>query len=322
MKIYWDNVTDVDHAILLPNGNMVGNSYIVRASAEGTNDNEEAVIIDFSAGKKKLKAYCDEHIDHRLWVNTRYHKVIDNGDTVIVKATHRNKVTFEAELPKDAIFVQSFTDTNANTYRYIEDCVRRANDLTAMGVSTPTTKISLMKAPIAFNEDRIYFRYTHGLPTSTSYGCQNICHGHLSYIELIPRPCAPYRLNRNILLKQLFKSLGVKYTGKACGFSIKPYSPTLTNFHFVCPEHCETFDDTNGISYSIKTNSRGVMKHKIQPTGVLQDSYGYAIVQTPKLSTIENLSEFFREKIKEVCPQLLQQYDIRISEGLSKGVFL
>lgn len=66
MKIYWDNVSDVDHAILFPLGQMVGNSYIAAFTAEGTNNNEEAVILDFSTGKKQFKAVCDNIVDLSL----------------------------------------------------------------------------------------------------------------------------------------------------------------------------------------------------------------------------------------------------------------
>ena len=55
-KIYWDNVSDVDHAILLPTGEIVGNSFIATATMEGQTTKDEQVVLDFSQGKKNLKA--------------------------------------------------------------------------------------------------------------------------------------------------------------------------------------------------------------------------------------------------------------------------
>ena len=336
MKIYWDNVSDVDHAILFPNGQIVGNSYIAAATAEGNNNNEEAVILDFSTGKKQLKAVCDTVVDHKLWVNDRYHVIEETGDSYIIKARSRNlEYVFETMLPKDAVFIQSFVYDKEEPFKelnsYIETAVRLANEDLSMVASTPEMKVTITDNKKVFlgSKHKHFFRYTHGLPTSTSYGCQNICHGHLSYVELTPKEGVPSyltTLNRaKRYLCDVFASMGVPIYYKPKTFSEPShlyYGERMVNIHFICPTACvEHYENrgADGIEYSIKTNSRGHMLNKIKFD---PDNLFYGMVELDTLSTIENLGAFFKAKIEQTCPDLLKYFDVKISEGLSKGVMI
>lgn len=336
MKIYWDNVSDVDHAILFPLGQMVGNSYIVAVNAEGTNDNEEAVILDFSTGKKQFKALCDNVVDHKLWVNDRYHEIEYADDTVTVRARGLDKqITFETTLPKDAVYIQSFLVDNddpfKSLYKYIETAVRLANEDLSKKASTPDMKVNISDNKKVFLGAvyKHFFRYTHGLPTSTSYGCQNICHGHLSYIELTPKEGVHSYLTRRSRAKRylcdVFDSMGVPIYYKPKHHN-EPgqlhYSERMVNIHFICPTACvEHYENKgkSGIEYAIKTNTRGQMLNKIKFDS---DNLFYGMVELDTLSTIENLGAFFKKKIEQVCPDMLKYFDVKISEGLSKGVCL
>lgn len=337
MKIYWDNVSDVDHAILFPFGQIVGNSYIAQATAEGNNNNEEAVILDFSTGKKQLKAVCDKVVDHKLWVNDRYHKIEYTNDSVIIKARNKNlEYVFETMLPKDAIFVQSFfVDDDVDPFKtlnsYIEKAVQLANEDLSEIASTPEMKVTISDNKKVFlgSKHKHFFRYTHGLPTSTSYGCQNICHGHLSYVELTPKEGAPsYLTTRNKAKRYLcdiFDSMGVPIYYNPRTYSEPShlyYGERMVNIHFICPTVCvEQYENKgeDGVEYSIKTNTRGYMLNKIKFD---PDNLFYGMVELDTLSTIENLGAFFKAKIEQTCPDVLKYFDVKISEGLSKGVCL
>lgn len=334
MKIYWENISDVDHAILFPLGQMVGNSYIATATAEGNNNNEEAVILDFSTGKKQLKAVCDSIVDHKLWVNDRYHEIVYTDESVIVRARGLDKqITFETMLPKDAVYVQSFTSDVATPFQYqkdyIEQAVRLANEDLSMKASTPEMKITIGINNKIFENARnkYFFRYTHGLPTSTSYGCQNICHGHLSYIELIPKDgVQEYIVTRyrgKSELNRLFDKLGFRVYNQSVAMTPKYtyYGQHMANVHFICPTANVTdfAKKDNTIEYSIKTNTRGYMLNKIK---FEEHDRFYNYIELDTLSTIENLGAFFKREMERHCPKLLEYFDVRISEGLSKGVFL
>lgn len=334
MKIYWDNVSDVDHAILFPLGQMVGNSYIAMATAEGTNDNEEAVILDFSTGKKQLKAVCDDIVDHKLWVNDKYHEIEYTNDSVTVRARGLDKqIIFETMLPKDAIYVQSFVfDVNEpfhNQKDYIEQAVRLANEDLSMKASTPTMKTTIAVNTKIFDnsKNKYFFRYTHGLPTSTSYGCQNICHGHLSYIELIPKEGVQEyiatRYRGKSELNKLFDRLGLRVYNQTVAMTpnYTYYGQHLANIHFICPTANVTdfVKKPDSIEYSIKTNTRGYMLNKIK---FEEHNRFYSYIELDTLSTIENLGAFFKAKFEQICPEVLEYFDVRISEGLSKGVII
>ena len=333
MKIYWENISDVDHAILFPLGQMVGNSYIATATAEGNNNNEEAVILDFSTGKKQLKALCDNVVDHKLWVNDRYHEIVYTDESVIVRARGLDKqITFETMLPKDAVYVQSFISDITMPFNqqkdYIEQAVRLANEDLSKKASTPEMKVTIGINNKIFenSKNKYFFRYTHGLPTSTSYGCQNICHGHLRYIELIPkdgiqdyiatRYCGKSELNK------LFDKLGFRmYDHINVAPKYTYYGQHMVNVHFICPTANITdfAKKGNTLEYSIKTNTRGYMLNKIK---FEEHNHFYNFVEIDTLSTIENLGAFFKREMERHCPKLLEYFDVRISEGLSKGVFL
>ena len=333
MKIYWENISDVDHAILFPLGQMVGNSYIATATAEGNNNNEEAVILDFSTGKKQLKALCDNVVDHKLWVNDRYHEIVYTDESVIVRARGLDKqITFETMLPKDAVYVQSFISDITMPFNqqkdYIEQAVRLANEDLSKKASTPEMKVTIGINNKIFenSKNKYFFRYTHGLPTSTSYGCQNICHGHLSYIELIPkdgiqdyiatRYCGKSELNK------LFDKLGFRmYDHINVAPKYTYYGQHMVNVHFICPTANITdfAKKGNTLEYSIKTNTRGYMLNKIK---FEEHNHFYNFVEIDTLSTIENLGAFFKREMERHCPKVLEYFDVRISEGLSKGVFL
>lgn len=334
MKIYWDNVSDVDHAILFPLGQMVGNSYIAAFTAEGTNNNEEAVILDFSTGKKQFKAVCDNIVDHKLWVNDRYHEVEYTDDSIVVRARGLDKqITFETMLPKDAVYVQSFESDVVMPFQhqkdYIEQAVRLANEDLSMKASTSEMKVTVRTNNDIFNniKNKYFFRYTHGLPTSTSYGCQNICHGHLSYIELIPKDGVQEyiatRYRGKSELNKLFDRLGLRVYNQSVAMTpnYTYYGQHMANIHFICPTANVTdFEKKpDSLEYTIKTNTRGYMLNKIK---FEEHNRFYNYVELDTLSTIENLGAFFKREMERHCPNLLEYFDVKISEGLSKGVFL
>ena len=56
----------------------------------------------------------------------------------------------------------------------------------------------------------ITFRYTHGLKNSTSFGCQNIVHGHISYITGKLKDSNEYTDNHYRLLEEIADTINCK----------------------------------------------------------------------------------------------------------------
>ena len=178
--------TCLDHAKLLPNGKIQGGSYNVSAYVSGEISDDEAVVIDFSNIKKRLKAIIDDDtfgFDHKLWVNPRYatgvfdSSAIGGGrDTIIGIQTK----CMEFALPFNAIRVVS-----DNLIENIRTYVQKELELVYPNVRGLSVNLyfSIVPNPIWPTEPYAMFRYVHGLKNSTSWGCQNIAHGHLSYIQ-------------------------------------------------------------------------------------------------------------------------------------------
>lgn len=196
-ELFFAKTSVIDHAIMGPGG-IVGGSYNLNFTAQLPTDqfDEEQVVVDFSSGKKKVKELIDGHVctnqqdnprmngwDHKLWVPTKDVKIIwENPYTVSVQDDF------------------SIVSGPSDMFKLV-DC--HADDLTSMEfVGNQMTKFinNALSSPVEYNvildadaypmgpfikdPDYFYFTYYHGLRNSSSYGCANITHGHLSFIAV------------------------------------------------------------------------------------------------------------------------------------------
>jgi hypothetical protein len=68
------NLSVVDHAVLIPEGLIRGNSHNPSFEVSGVVDEVENVVCDFSTIKKRMKQLIDDHdmgFDHKCWILTR-----------------------------------------------------------------------------------------------------------------------------------------------------------------------------------------------------------------------------------------------------------
>lgn len=133
------------------------------------------------------------------------------------------------------------------------------------------------------------FRYTHGLPNSSSWGCQNIAHGHMSFIQCFGDSETP-------LLAASAWQIAMALNGTY-----------FCNRQDLAPSE----DDVEGapppVAYS---TGRGDFSLKLKPTSKM--------VALNSDTTIENLTRH----IVEVNAQYLRESGVLavyISEGLNKG---
>jgi hypothetical protein len=141
--------------------------------------------------------------------------------------------------------------------------------------------------------DVVEFRYIHGLKNSSSWGCQNIGHGHLSFIA--------FEYNDSQTIK---------------GFdwdTLLELEDVFTDLHnvFIFDENIISSDpEYTTISYETER-------------GTFFASYKnscYNIIVMNKETTIENILDWFVEQYSGKL-SLLDVQNVYISEGLQKGSF-
>ena len=192
-SIFLSDLTVVDHAYIDDKGRVIGGSYNPGFIVTGEVSDDESVVVDFSTVKKDLKTHMDKHLynmdyngfDHKLWVIEGHSncELSEDGDRVNILSP-----AFIGDFPSDAIrYIE-----NPSNDLYSEDFVGEqfASHLTGcLSQIYPNINIDVK----CFNTTNVhlidpykpieYFRYSHGLKNSTSIGCQNLGHGHLSFIQ-------------------------------------------------------------------------------------------------------------------------------------------
>lgn len=196
-SIFLNNITVIDHAYINDIGNVIGGSYNASFLVSGEVISNENVVVDFSTIKRDIKILIDRHsfdlnvngFDHKLWIIDGYsninqlHEYSQNNDNYIQIET--DCVTLDMPL-------NSIKRFNSDNYGSSELEVVLSKFITEQLNKQPCYKLINLDVKCYLNETAnhpisdisniAYFRYVHGLRYSTSYGCRNLSHGHLSYI--------------------------------------------------------------------------------------------------------------------------------------------
>ncbi len=196
--MFLQNVTVIDHAWVDDKGEINGNSYNLCVEITGEIDEQEQVVIDFSGCKKAIKHLVDDSefaIDHRL--------VVVNGLSDAIVGTESGKMhvdtpVFSAEstvsdwvqvIKPYQLFEKNLlipVDTKYMNYvsEYLEQMLQEQLVKLGYPVTFVTVELSEKFDLPSWSESHVEFNYAHGLRSSTSYGCQNIAHGHRSFIAV------------------------------------------------------------------------------------------------------------------------------------------
>lgn len=180
-------ITCVDHAYIDASGCVVGGSYHPNFEVSGEVESQENVVVDFSRVKKEIKALIDDKqrgYDHKLWIvpglSVASYVINDAKETIrIITPTTELIMPLNAVKIFDHAFIHSLEHTfevELNAYLTGE-----LGDLHAdlnIEVKTQNTMMCFSHSASPF-----MFRYSHGLKNSSSWGCQNHSHGHLSWFE-------------------------------------------------------------------------------------------------------------------------------------------
>lgn len=181
--MFLGDTTNVDYAYIDNKGMILGGSYRPKFIVTGEIDPVEKVVVDFSTIKKSLKAIIDDKetgFDHKLWWIEGYSKgeINFNNSTVVITTPY-----MRIEGPKDIVKVTMYDESYTASADFNRYCLGKLKEkFPRVNIKMETNLGTTFDVIPQINSDYHAFRYVHGLKNSTSWGCQNIGHGHLSYI--------------------------------------------------------------------------------------------------------------------------------------------
>lgn len=157
-----------------------------------------------------------------------------------------------------------------------------------------------------------FFRYVHGLKRSTSWGCQNIAHGHLSFVQVVLEP-------RGNSVQDEGRGSKMRFLSEELAMAI---ASDLNNRVFVNSDDIVEYELTDEPQEFKDLQYTSLSRGKMQWETVKSS----ALWSTGSDTTIENIvaEAFFMNR--ESLAELAKTYDaigtLYVSEGLSKGAFI
>lgn len=176
------NITQIDFAYIDDAGKVVGDSVNFNADVTGSVDGQEQVVIDFSACKKQIKYIIDDTdlgIDHKLVVFKNWSDAEYSEGTRHLVTTPVVRVSAES---KNVTVVPWAGSVDASIMAYMDSMLGRELSVLHGRDITIVSDLNRILAVSPKIKTIHTFHYAHGLKNSSSYGCQNIAHGHFSYI--------------------------------------------------------------------------------------------------------------------------------------------
>ncbi|WP_432471091.1 6-carboxytetrahydropterin synthase [Amphritea sp. HPY] len=176
MKLFVDNLTNVDFSYLHPQRGLLGESWLVQLVLDGSL-NEQGMICDFGIVKKAVKQWFDTYIDHALVVPAAMDNLTvtrDNGETS-VSWQYPEGGEFYCRSPEQAIaLVELEQISETGLARWCKDQL-----LALFPEEVKGLEISFVPEAIS----GVFYHYSHGLQQHDG-NCQRIAHGHRSRLEI------------------------------------------------------------------------------------------------------------------------------------------
>ncbi|NVK38838.1 MAG: 6-carboxytetrahydropterin synthase [Gammaproteobacteria bacterium] len=176
MKLFVENLTNVDVSFLDAKRGLVGESWMAGIMLTGNLD-QQSMICDFGVVKRCAKDWLDDFIDHRLVVPTQMPgmHISQHESLTTVRFPHPMGGEFICSAPDEAfcfIDCQEINPTSVSAWLESELNNTIPGDIDQLHVSLNTELIG-----------GAYYHYSHGLKKHNG-NCQRIAHGHRSKIEI------------------------------------------------------------------------------------------------------------------------------------------
>ena len=181
MRLFVDNLTNVDFSYLHAERGIVGETWLANIELIGELD-EQGMICDFGIVKKVLRNWLDTEIDHRLVVpaNAPNLKKLD-----LNTSSTKLKWAYTSDSADDLLTMQAPQQALC--------VVDNAIEVTPESVATwcleqlkPLVPSSVIEIKLTFTIEPIntpFYHYSHGLKKHDG-NCQRIAHGHRSKINI------------------------------------------------------------------------------------------------------------------------------------------
>lgn len=173
MRLFVDNLTNVDFSYLCPRRGLVGETWLAHIELSGELD-QQGMICDFGVVKKELRNWLDTWVDHRLLVPTRHRnaRCTPSAEMVAVDFELNSGAAIAMRAPAQATTLVDCETINCDSVA--KWCVSKLT-----GVLDNVQQVQLRFTPEAIEEP--YYHYSHGLKKHSG-NCQRIAHGHRSKI--------------------------------------------------------------------------------------------------------------------------------------------
>lgn len=294
--LFLNKITAIDHALIIHDGRAIGGSVHLSCWVIGEVIGDESVVVDFSKIKKEIKTLIDDPedgYDHKLWV-VDGRSLVDShevGDHHCIRTRSCNLI-----LPPDAVKIIKNPHNLSDLYEVVTDSIQ--DYLTeSLKKIHPNLDISV-KAFVDFDPflpsgqsdwtKVIQFSYLHGLRFSSSNGCQNICHGHKSFVEMLGEDLSP------IFIEEMVED--------------------FSDYHYLFISESNLILDENSSDDWVKTEyttERGYFRADYKKGD-------YRFVFLPTETTVEHLVEWFTNRYRNRMKEHGVKY-VMMSEGLTKG---
>ena len=283
-----NDLTCIDHAYIDNRGDLIGGSFHATVIITGEVTDDESVVIDFSTVKSAIKGYIDNKYtgyDHKLWILADSKVEVSVHANALSVTTPSWKINTDQNSLRCIDCMYSKHHIAKHMAKYLEEMLEDGSGVTFKVAVELNTNIHALESGIS----TYMFRYAHGLKNSSSYGCQNIAHGHLSYIQLLDNDMyAAYTSDLNDAMNNIAKQ--------------------LDNTYFVSESNV-TYNSDGILGITYESCDRGVFSAVI-------DTNAVKVVILPVETTVEYLSAY----IKDLCSDLPEAVKyLVVSEGLSKG---
>ncbi|WP_372737840.1 6-carboxytetrahydropterin synthase [Neptunomonas sp.] len=176
MKLFVNNLTNVDFSYLHSSRGLMGESWLLQLELDGAL-NEQGMVCDFGIVKKLTREWMDKTIDHALLVPTRMDnlKVEQAVGQTRVEWVYPDGQAFNCLSPSKAIALIDVEEITPESMA--EWCTAQLIELFPQEVKGLNLRF------VAEQIDGDFYHYSHGLQQHDG-NCQRIAHGHRSRIEI------------------------------------------------------------------------------------------------------------------------------------------
>lgn len=288
MRLFVDNLTNLDFSYLHSHRGIVGETWLASIELIGELD-EQGMVCDFGIVKKMMRQWLDTEIDHRLLLpeHAAELKNLDQEGTTKLKWKIHN-----GELAGHSYFVEA--PNEAITCIAKKEITKESVASWCIEKLRPMFPESVKEIRLQFTTEHItgpYYHYSHGLKKHDG-NCQRIAHGHRSKIEI---------WKNNKLDLKLMEAWSEKWKDIYIGSTedlTQPKDKKLNDY----PKENSSF------AYKSAQGSF----HLSLPT-----TQCYLINSD---STVELIAKHIAEEIKREDPQ--NHFTVKAYEGLSKGAIV